>query len=384
MRAGLWRRPGCVTLCHPVRRCAVGFEDALDAGVGARYIRTIETAETAKAMRGNADESWFETHNFLGRQHDRHERRTWMVVALTAVMMVVEIVAGSWFNSMALLADGWHMATHAGAMGLSALAYRFARRHARNPSFTFGTGKVGDLAAYSSGIILAVAALLIGWESVARLMRPLPIGFDQAILVAVLGLIVNLASAAMLWSRHSHGGGHGDHGHGDHEHGDHGHGAAHDHAHHVDHNIRSAFLHVAADALTSVMAIVALLAGLWFGAVWLDPLMGLVGAVVILHWSFALMRDTGGILLDMEAGGDLAARIRADVESNAGDRVADLHIWRVGPGHFAAIVAIVTRRATDAAALKTTLRARYPLAHLTVEVLANAPPDGADSAPRGS
>jgi cation diffusion facilitator family transporter len=354
-------------------------QDALDAGLGARYIRTIEAAAMANAMRGETDESWFETHNFLGREHDRHERRTWMVVALTALMMVVEIVAGSWFNSMALLADGWHMATHAGAMGLSALAYRFARRHARNPRFTFGTGKVGDLAAFSSGVILAVAALLIGWESLARLVRPLPIAFDQAVLVAVLGLAVNLASAAMLWSRHGHGEGHHDHGH------DHGHRrAAHEHTHHVDHNIRSAFLHVLADALTSVLAIVALAAGLWFGAVWLDPMMGLVGAAVILHWSFGLLRDTGGILLDMEAGGDLAARIRTDVESNAGDQVADLHVWRVGPGHFAAIVAIVSRRATDAAALKSTLRARYPLAHLTVEVLASAPPDDAGSAPRGS
>ena len=349
-------------------------EDALDADLGAGYIRTIEAVETTDAMRGETDESWFETHNFLGREHDRHERRTWMVVALTAATMVVEIAAGSWFNSMALLADGWHMATHAGAMGLSALAYRFARRHARNPRFTFGTGKVGDLAAYSSGVILGVAALLIGWESLARLARPLPIGFDQAILVAVLGLAVNLASAAMLWSRHGHG--HSQ----SHDHGAHGH----DHVHHVAHNIRSAFIHVAADALTSVLAIVALLAGLWLGAVWLDPIMGLVGAAVILHWSFRLMRDTGGILLDMEAGGDLAARIRADVESNAGDQVADLHVWRVGPGHFAAIVAIVSRRATDAAALKATLRARYPLAHLTVEVLASAPPDGADSALRGS
>lgn len=316
-------------------------------------------------MRGDADESWFETHNFLGRQHDRHERRTWMVVALTAVMMVVEIVAGSWFNSMALLADGWHMATHAGAMGLSALAYRFARRHARNPRFTFGTGKVGDLAAFGSGVILAVAALLIGWESLARLVRPLPIGFDQAILVAVLGLAVNLASAAMLWSRHGHGEGHDDHGH--------------DHAHHVDHNIRSAFMHVVADALTSVLAIVALLAGLWFGAVWLDPLMGLVGAAVILRWSVGLLRDTGAILLDMEAGGDLAARIRAEIEANTGDKVADLHVWRVGPGHFAAIVAIVTGRATDAAALKAALVARYPLAHLTLEVLARNPEADCDS-----
>ena len=324
-------------------------------------------------MRGDSDESWFETHNFLGSQHDKHERRTWMVVGLTAVTMVVEIAAGSWFNSMALLADGWHMATHAGAMGLSALAYRFARRHARNPRFTFGTGKVGDLAAYSSGIILAVAAIMIAWESVTRLVQPLPIAFDQAILVAVLGLLVNFVSAAMLWSRHGHGDGH-DHGHA-HDHG-------HDHAHHADHNIRAAFIHVVADALTSVLAIVALVFGLLLGAAWLDPLMGIVGAAVILHWSIGLMRDTGGILLDMEAGGDLATRIRTDIEAKDGDRVADLHVWRVGPGHFAAIVAIVTRRATDAGELKMTLKARYPLAHLTVEVL--APRDGADSVPRGS
>lgn len=320
-------------------------------------------------MRGDAEESWFETHNFLGSQHERHERRTWMVVALTAVTMVVEIVAGTWFNSMALLADGWHMATHAGAMGLSALAYRFARRHARNPRFTFGTGKVGDLAAYSSGIVLAVAALIIAWESLTRLARPMPIIFDQAILVAVLGLAVNVLSAAMLWSRHSHRHGH------DPEHG-------HDHAHHADHNIRAAFLHVVADALTSVLAILALVAGLWLGAVWLDPVMGLVGAAVILHWSVSLMRDTGGILLDMEAGGDLAGRIRTDIESRHGDRVADLHVWRVGPGHFAAIVAIVTQRATDAGELKTALKARYPLAHLTVEVLATPPRDDDDSALR--
>lgn len=327
-------------------------------------------------MRGDSDESWFETHNFLGSQHDKHERRTWMVVGLTAVTMVVEIAAGSWFNSMALLADGWHMATHAGALGLSALAYRFARRHARNPRFTFGTGKVGDLAAYSSGIILAVAAIMIAWESVTRLVNPLPIAFDQAILVAVLGLLVNFVSAAMLWSRHGHS---HDHGH-DHERAhDHGHG------HHADHNIRAAFMHVVADALTSVLAIMALVVGLVFGAVWLDPLIGVVGAAVILHWSIGLMRDTGGILLDMEAGGDLAARIRSEIEAKDGDRVADLHVWRVGPGHFAAIVAIVTPRATDAGELKTSLKARYPLAHLTVEVLATAPPrDEADSVLRES
>jgi cation diffusion facilitator family transporter len=275
---------------------------------------------------------------------------------------------------MALLADGWHMATHAGAMGLSALAYRFARRHARNPRFTFGTGKVGDLAAYSSGIILVVAALMIAWESLTRLARPVPIAFDQALLVAALGLAVNIVSAAMLWSRHAHG----------HAHDGRGHGGGHDHAHHADHNIRAAFMHVVTDALTSVLAIVALLAGLWFGAAWLDPVMGLVGAAVILHWSIGLLRDTGGILLDMEAGGDLAGRIRRDIEAKDGDRVADLHVWRVGPGHFAAIVAIVTQRATDAGELKAALKTRYPLAHLTVEVLARAPAEDADSVLRES
>ena len=319
-------------------------------------------------MQTHRDDSWFESHNFLGQRHDRHERRTWMVVGLTAITMVVEIAAGAWFNSMALLADGWHMATHAGALGLAALAYRFARHHARNPRFSFGTGKVGDLAGYTSAIILGIAALVIAWESVARLANPLPIAFDEAMLVAVLGLLVNLVSAAMLWSKHDHG---HRHGHADaealaHDH-SHGHGHAHDHGHKIDHNIRSAFLHVVADALTSVLAIAALASGRWLGIVWLDPLMGVIGACVIFHWSTRLARDTGGILLDMEAGGDLVRRIRAEVEI-AGDRVADLHVWRVGPGHYAAIVAIISERAAHADEIRAMLTERFPLAHLTVEV----------------
>jgi cation diffusion facilitator family transporter len=313
-------------------------------------------------MQSHHDDSWFENHNFLGNRHDRHERRTWMVVGLTAVTMVVEIGAGAWFNSMALLADGWHMATHAGALGLSALAYGFARRHARNPRFSFGTGKVGDLAGYTSAVILGIAALMIAWESLVRLAAPLPIAFDQAMLVAILGLLVNLISAAMLWSRHDHGHGHGaDHAI------EHPNDWGHDHAHRADHNIRSAFLHVVADALTSVLAIGALAAGRWLGLIWLDPLMGVVGALVIFHWSTRLARDTGGILLDMEAGGDLARRIRAEVETG-GDRVADLHVWRVGPGHYAAIVAIVTERAAHADEIRAMLAGRFPLAHLTVEL----------------
>lgn len=312
-------------------------------------------------MANDRDDLWFATHNFLGARHGRHERRTWMVVALTAVMMVAEIAAGTWYSSMALLADGWHMATHAGALGLSALAYSFARRHARNPRFSFGTGKVGDLAGYTSAIILGIAALLIGWESLLRLVEPRAIAFDEAMVVAVIGLLVNIASAALLWSSHDHG---HDHAHGD----DHGHDAHDDRGHVVDHNIRSAYLHVLADTLTSVLAIAALAAGRWFGIVWLDPLIGVIGAGVILHWSIGLARDTGGILLDVEAGGDLGDRIRAAIENDFGDEVADLHVWRVGPGHYAAIVAILTERSSDASELRAWLAERFPLAHLTVEL----------------
>jgi cation diffusion facilitator family transporter len=320
-------------------------------------------------MSNDRDDLWFETHNFLGARHERHERRTWMVVGLTAVMMVAEIAAGTIYNSMALLADGWHMATHAGALGLSALAYSFARRHARNPRFSFGTGKVGDLAGYTSAVILGIAALMIAWESVVRLTAPRSIAFDEALLVAIVGLAVNLASAALLWSKHDHDHDHGhdhqhDHGH---DHGD-DHGDDHAHGHRADYNIRAAYMHVLADALTSVLAIAALAAGRWLGLAWLDPLMGVIGAAVILHWSIGLARNTGGILLDVEAGGGLVQRVRAAIENDFGDEVADLHVWRVGPGHYAAIVAIVTERVADAAELRSWLEERFPFAHLTVEL----------------
>lgn len=320
-------------------------------------------------MRNDRDDLWFEGHNFLGTRHAQHERRTWMVVGLTAVMMVAEIAAGTIYNSMALLADGWHMATHAGALGLSALAYSFARRHARNPRFSFGTGKVGDLAGYTSAVILGIAALMIAWESVVRLTAPRSIAFDEALLVAIVGLAVNLASAALLWSKHDHDHDHGhdhqhDHGH---DHGD-DHGDDHAHGHRADYNIRAAYMHVLADALTSVLAIAALAAGRWLGLAWLDPLMGVIGAAVILHWSIGLARNTGGILLDVEAGGGLVQRVRAAIENDFGDEVADLHVWRVGPGHYAAIVAIVTERVADAAELRSWLEERFPFAHLTVEL----------------
>src|SRR5512138_3642333 len=244
------------------------------------------------AMR--SPDPYVHEHVFLGRGHDANERRTWVVVALTSAMMVGEIVAGSAFHSMALLADGWHMATHAGALGISALAYRYARRYARDPRFAFGTGKVGDLAGYTSAVVLGVVALLIAGEAFGRLRAPVPIAFDEAIAVAVLGLAVNLVSAAVLARGHGHSQGHAHdaHAHGDHDAPD-AH-PAHDHEGHAhaDHNLRAAYLHVLADALTSVLALVALALGRFVGAAWMDPAMGLVGAIVIARWSLLLLRDT--------------------------------------------------------------------------------------------
>ncbi|NBJ12821.1 CDF family Co(II)/Ni(II) efflux transporter DmeF [Microvirga sp. SYSU G3D207] len=270
-------------------------------------------ASLAPPMYGTSNESypmhshtlnhWQHDHVFLGEDHDRHERRTWLVVGLTAVMMVAEIVAGTIFGSMALVADGWHMSTHAAALAIAALAYRFARRHAHDPRFSFGTGKVGELAAFSSAIILALIALLIGYESLMRLMNPVSIQFGEATVVAVIGLAVNLASAWLLAGDH-HGHHYHDHGH-HHAHGhehNHDHGGQHHHGHGDHHggdtNIRAAYLHVLADALTSVLAIVALLAGRFYAWSWLDPLMGVAGALVIAQWSWGLIRTAGATLLD--------------------------------------------------------------------------------------
>jgi cation diffusion facilitator family transporter len=243
---------------------------------------------------------WQHDHVFLGEHHDRHERRTWLVVGLTAAMMVAEIVAGTIFGSMALVADGWHMSTHAAALAITALAYRFARKHAHDPRFSFGTGKVGELAAFSSAIILALIALLIGYESLVRLMNPVSIQFGEATVVAVIGLAVNLASTWLPAGDHHYGHHHHDRGHHRHEHyhdheDQHRHGHVHrDHHHHgSDTNIRAAYLHVLANALTSVLAIVALLAGRFYGWNWLDPVMGVVGALVIARWSWGLSRGAG-------------------------------------------------------------------------------------------
>jgi cation diffusion facilitator family transporter len=310
---------------------------------------------------------WSHEHVYLGDAHEANERRTWIVVGLTAVMMAGEIAAGSLFNSMALLADGWHMATHAGALGISALAYRYARRHARDPRFAFGTGKVGDLAGYTSAVVLGVVALLIAGEAAGRLRAPLPISFDEAIAVAVLGLAVNVASALVLARGHARrpGGHDPDHGH-DHDH-HHAHHRAEAQAH-ADHNLRSAYLHVLADALTSVLAIAALVLGRWAGAAWLDPVMGLVGALVIARWAVHLLRDTGRVLLDFAAAERSAEAIRSAIERREGERLSDLHLWRVGPGHVAAIVSVVSERGASADEVRAALAGVGTLAHLTVEV----------------
>lgn len=310
-------------------------------------------------MHNHSIEPWQHSHVFLGAGHDKHERRTWIVVAVTAVMMLAEIVGGTLFGSMAVVADGWHMSTHAGALAIAALAYRFARRHARDPRFSFGTGKMGELAAFSSALLLALVAALVGYEALQRLYAPVSIDFAEATWLAVAGLAVNLVSAWLLSEGHHH------HGH-DHEH-DHHDDDHDDHHHHHDTNLRAAYVHVLADAMTSVLAIVALLAGRFYGWVWLDPVMALVGVCVILSWSYGLMRSAGAVLLDMQPDRQLAGRIRKELEV-AGDRVSDLHLWRLGPGHFGLIAAIVSDRPGEPSVYKRRLSGLSALSHVTVEV----------------
>jgi len=399
-------------------------------------------------------------HIFLGRDHEKAERRTWAVIILCSVMMIVEIVGGALFGSLALVADGLHMSTHAGALLLAALAYTYARKYANDRRFTFGTGKFGDLAGYSSAIVLAMIALLIGYEAVARLLQPIPISFNEAIPIAVLGLAVNVVSAWLLSGGHHHGHSHGhSHGHGDDElarrielggtlleievfednvpprfrvrapnggplgaaaisietirpdggrqlfsfedrggylesrdeipepHAflarirllqeglqhdrelefeEHDHQAGHG-AHHRDNNMRAAIIHVLADAAVSVLVIVGLLLARAFGWLWMDPLAGLIGALVIANWSFGLLRDTGGILLDRTPDTRMAEKVRSIIESE-GDQVTDLHLWRLGPGHLGAIVSIATTQAREPAHYRQRLARFADLSHVTVEV----------------
>ncbi len=401
----------------------------------------------------------FHDHVFLGEGHEASERRTWAVITLCGVMMVAEIVGGLLFGSIALVADGMHMSTHAGALLLAALAYSYARKHANNPAFTFGTGKLGDLAGFTSAIVLAMIALLIGYESVSRIFDPVPIHFAEAIPIACLGLAVNLASAWLLSGGghvhgHSHGRSHG-HAHDGHDH-DERHEIAtpdgpvtleifeegapprfrlrtaggsalavqassietlrpdgrrqffalqdqgafpesideipephafvatveigtrnypvpfeeHEHAHASaarDNNMRAAIIHVIADAAVSVLVIVGLSLARAFGWLWMDPLAGMIGACVIASWSYGLIRDTGAILLDMNPDRGMATRLREAVEAE-GDRLADLHLWRLGPGHLGAIVSVITSTAHDADYYHARLARFKSLSHLTIEV----------------
>jgi cation diffusion facilitator family transporter len=302
-------------------------------------------------MHSHSIDQWEHDHVFLGSRHDHNERRTRFVVALTAAMMVGEIAAGWAFGSMALLADGWHMATHAAALGIASLAYLFARRQAGNARFTFGTGKFGDLAAFASAIILALIAAQIAYESVVRLFNPVPIAYGEAISIAVLGLAVNLLSAWLLRGSHDH-----HHGHHDHDHG-------HDH----DNNLRAAYVHVLADAATSLLAIAALVLAMLSNWVWADPAVGIIGSLVIASWAFGLVRMSGAVLLDVNADHDLKEIIRGRIESK-GDRVTDLHLWQIGPGHRAAVISVVSDHPLPPATYKRRLGGLRGLSHVTVEV----------------
>jgi cation diffusion facilitator family transporter len=312
------------------------------------------------------------SHVFLAADHERSERSTWAVIILCGVMMAAEIVGGLLFGSIALVADGLHMSTHAGALLLAALAYSYARGHADDERFSFGTGKLGDLAGFTSAIILAMIALLIGYEAIVRLFQPVAIHFAQAIPIACLGLAVNIASAWLL----SRGG--DEH----HHHGSDGHAYAAVAAEHLvvaehhpgaagahrDNNIRAAIIHVAADAAVSILVIVGLVLARSLGWLWMDPVAGIAGACVIASWSYGLVRDTAAILLDMNPDPKLAEKLRRTIEGE-GDRLTDLHLWRVGPGHLAAIISVVTSEPRQAHYYRERL-ARYKiLSHVTVEVV---------------
>jgi cation diffusion facilitator family transporter len=301
--------------------------------------------------------------------------------------MLVEIVGGSLFGSLALIADGLHMSTHAGAMLIAALAYTYARRHATDNRFVFGTGKLGDLAGFTSAIVLAIIALLIGYEAIQRFIDPVGIAFNEAIPIAVVGLVVNIVSAWLLsgGDHHGHSHGHGGHGHPhdnggahDHDHPGHDH-PGHDHhgspaqATTRDNSIRSAYVHVLADAFVSVLAITGLILAKVYGWLWMDPLAGIIGAVVIANWSVTLIRDTAGILLDVCPDEATRERVRRTIEID-GDRVVDLHLWRLGPGHLAAVLAIATSTPRDAAFYRGRLSSFACLSHITVEVTRAAGP----------
>jgi cation diffusion facilitator family transporter len=292
--------------------------------------------------------NWQHPHDFA-RINRKGERRTKIVLLLTLVTMLVEIFAGIAFHSMALLADGWHMGTHVAAFLIAIFAYRYCRIHAHDDTFAFSPGKVSVLGGFASSIALAVVALIMLIESVQRILEPQTIHFNEAIAVAAFGLLINLVSALLLQDHHDHG-------------------DPDIHHHHHDHNLKAAYLHVLADALTSILAIIALTAGKYYGWVWLDPVMGLVGATVILLWSYSLIKETGPLLLDESIDEGYKAAVKETIEKDSDNRVTDLHIWRVGPGHYAIIMALVTQFPKTPEYYKALLASFHQLDHITVEV----------------
>lgn len=301
---------------------------------------------------------WQHDHAFGQDQVKTGEKRTLWVIAITTIMMVIEIGAGLLYGSMALLADGLHMGSHAAALTITAFAYFYARKHASNRRFSFGTGKVNALAGFSSAVLLAVFALMMAGESIHRFFNPVDIVFNQAILVAIVGLVVNGISVFILGDNHDH---HHGHAHHEHDHHDHHHG-------HHDHNLRAAYLHVMADALTSLFAIFALLAGKYFGLLWMDPAMGVVGAILVAKWSWGLLKDTSRVLLDEQAPQNIQKAIRESVEQKDDNLIADLHVWSIGPNIYTAALSIVTDTPQSPNHYKALLPENIGLVHTTVEV----------------
>ena len=298
-------------------------------------------------MHTHSLDNWQHSHDF-SVLNKKGERRTLYVLILTAITMLVEIFAGSIFGSMALLADGWHMGTHVAAFMITIFAYRYARRHAYNPAYAFGTGKVSVLGGFASAIALAVVALVMLIESIQRMIDPHTIHFNEAIAVAILGLLINLISAFLLKDDHHH--------------------HHHDEGHHHDHNLRAAYMHVLADALTSLLAIIALISGKYLGWDWMDPIMGIVGAIIITRWSYGLIKQTGPILLDGSIEAEYQARIKDCIENDSDNQISDIHIWKVGANDYAAIISLVTQYPRHTQHYKSLLSDFHKLSHITIEI----------------
>ena len=305
-------------------------------------------------MQTHSTKQWQHSHDFAV-QNTKGERRTYYVLVLTFITMLVEIVAGTVYGSMALLADGWHMGTHVAAFMIAIFAYRYARKNARNPAFSFGTGKVNALGGFASAIALAVVALVMLIESLQRVFEPHTIHFNEAIIVAVIGLLVNIVSAWLLKDDHSHSHHHID------THND-------DHHEHHDHNLRAAYAHVLADAMTSVLAIIALVAGKFLGWNWFDPIMGIVGGIIITRWSYGLIKETSPLLLDASIAEDYISSIKQAIEDDNDNEITDIHVWKIGANDYAAIIALVTHTPNSTEYYKALLSDFDKLSHLTIEV----------------